>query len=89
VLRATKVLMLLTDIGFVVYITVTGLALIPPEWAFADYTSPLMVAWNWSFLWIDLAASLTGLTSLALLRRGSPSGPGLMLVSLVLPWPPA
>lgn len=83
-LRATKVLMLLTDIGFVVYFTVTGLALIPPEWAFADYTSPLMVAWNWSFLWIDLAASLTGLASLALLRRGSPSGPGLMLVSLVL-----
>ncbi|MGW4958790.1 DUF5360 family protein [Nonomuraea sp. NPDC004186] len=83
-LRVTKALMLLTDLAFVAYFTITGLGLIPPEWAFADYTNPLMVDWNWSFLWIDLLASATGLASLYLLRRGSPSGPGLMLVSLVL-----
>ncbi|MEV0146878.1 MULTISPECIES: DUF5360 family protein [unclassified Nonomuraea] len=93
-LRTTKALMLATDVGFVVYFTVTGLGLIPPEWAFAGYTDPVMVAWNWSFLFIDLAASATGLTSLWLLRRsdtasvGSPASAGagvpLMLVSLVL-----
>ncbi|MBN6057734.1 DUF5360 family protein, partial [Nonomuraea sp. RK-328] len=92
--------MLATDVGFVVYFSVTGLGLIPPEWAFAGYADPVMVAWNWSFLWIDLAASATGLTSLWLLRRaaatgspeGGPSAVGsgaahgtpLMLVSLVL-----
>ncbi|GII60709.1 hypothetical protein Skr01_07940 [Sphaerisporangium krabiense] len=83
-LRVTKALMLLTDLAFVAYFTVTGLRLIPPAWAFADYTDPLMTDWNWSFLWIDLLAGATGLGSLCLLRRGSPSGPGLMLVSLVL-----
>ncbi|WP_173525201.1 DUF5360 family protein [Nonomuraea antri] len=76
--------MLVTDVGFVVYFAVTGLGLIPPEWAFADYANPLMADWNWSFLWIDLLASATGLTSLWLLRRRRASGPSLMLVSLVL-----
>ena len=68
-LRATKGLMLVTDVGFVFYFAITGLGLIPGEWAFADYANPLMVDWNWSFLWIDLLASVTGLTSLWLLRR--------------------
>jgi hypothetical protein len=78
VLRTTKALMLVTDLGFLAYFTVTGLALIPPEWAFADYADPVMVDWNWSFLWIDLLAAATGLTSLRL--RSEP----LMLVSLAL-----
>ncbi|MFI7446549.1 DUF5360 family protein [Nonomuraea sp. NPDC049714] len=76
--------MLVTDLGFVAYFSVTGLGLIPPEWAFADYADPLMADWNWSFLWIDLLASATGLTSLWLLRRRQAAGPPLMLVSLVL-----
>ncbi|MEU1737231.1 DUF5360 family protein [Streptosporangium sp. NPDC020145] len=80
----TKRLMLLTDVGFLVYFSVTGLGLVPAAWAFADYTEPLMVSWNWSFLWIDLLASATGLLSLHLLRRGAPEAERLMLVSLVL-----
>ncbi|WP_197093996.1 DUF5360 family protein [Nonomuraea sp. SBT364] len=83
-IRVTKTLMLVTDVGFVAYFLVVGLALIPPEWAFADYADPLMADWNWSFLWIDLLASATGLASLWLLRRRDRSGPPLMLVSLVL-----
>lgn len=83
-LRRTKWLMLVTDVGFIVYFSVTGLALIPAEWVFADYANPLMVSWNWSFLWIDLLASATGLSSLWLLHRHSASGPPLMLISLVL-----
>lgn len=77
-LRTTKVLMLVTDLGFIAYFSITGLGLIPPEWVFADYANPLMADWNWSFLWIDLAASATGLISL-----WTRNGP-LMLVSLVL-----
>jgi hypothetical protein len=76
--------MLVTDLGFVAYFSVTGLGLIPPAWAFADYADPLMADWNWSFLWIDLLASATGLTSLWLLRRRQAEGRPLMLVSLVL-----
>ncbi|MFD1933748.1 MULTISPECIES: DUF5360 family protein [Nonomuraea] len=83
-LRTTKTLMLVTDVGFVLYFSVTGMGLIPAAWAFADYTNPLMVDWNWSFLWIDLLASATGLTSLWLLRGGGTRGEPLMLVSLVL-----
>ncbi|MEV0230120.1 DUF5360 family protein [Nonomuraea sp. NPDC050786] len=75
----TKRLMLVTDLGFVAYFTITGLGLIPPEWAFADYANPLMADWNWSFLWIDLLASATGLASLWVFRSDQ-----LMLVSLVL-----
>ncbi|MEV4111663.1 DUF5360 family protein [Nonomuraea sp. NPDC049695] len=75
----TKRLMLVTDLGFVAYFTITGLGLIPPEWAFADYANPLMADWNWSFLWIDLLASTTGLAGLWVFRSDQ-----LMLVSLVL-----
>lgn len=82
--RLTKALMLVTDAGLVVYFSVTGIGLIPPELAFADYADPRMVAWNWSFLWLDAIVSATGLASLVLLRRGSPTGAPLMLVSLVL-----
>ncbi|NUR83117.1 MAG: DUF5360 family protein [Nonomuraea sp.] len=83
-LRTTKALMLATDVAFVAYFAITATGLIPAAWAFADYANPLMVSWNWSFLWIDLPASATGLTSLWLLRRRTPSGQPLMLVSLAL-----
>ncbi|MER7133758.1 DUF5360 family protein [Streptosporangium saharense] len=83
-IAVTKRLMLLTDVGFLAYFSVTGLGLVPAAWAFADYANPLMVAWNWSFLWIDLLASATGLLSLHLLRRGVRDAGQLMLVSLVL-----
>ncbi|MFC4060617.1 DUF5360 family protein [Planomonospora corallina] len=82
--RVTKALMLVTDIGFLLYFSITGLGLVPPELAFADHANPIMVSWNWSFLWIDVIASATGLASLLLLRRRSPNGLPLMLVSLVL-----
>ncbi|MFC7715314.1 DUF5360 family protein [Nonomuraea recticatena] len=79
--------MLVTDLGFVVYFSVTGLGLIPPEWAFADYGNPLMADWNWSFLWIDLLASATGLTSLWLLRTAARAGPVSCWSRWCCPWP--
>ncbi len=62
-------LMFFTDIGMLAYWAVTalmalGLLSLPPEWLFKDYDDPRVVAWNWSFLPIDLAFSLTGLWAL-------------------------
>jgi hypothetical protein len=73
---------LLTDIGFIVYWLLTALTLIPPEYAFNDYKNPLMVAWNWSFLPLDLAISATGLTAVYLHREKNNFWKSLALISL-------
>jgi hypothetical protein len=43
-----------------------------------------VVAWNWSFLPLDLLISVSGLTSLWLQRRGDRRWAALALVSLAL-----
>jgi Family of unknown function (DUF5360) len=63
---------------------VTFMGWIPQDWSFKDYDDPHIVAWNWSFLPLDLLISVSGLTSLYLLKRGNPSWKGLALISLVL-----
>jgi hypothetical protein len=73
---------LITDIGFIVYWLLTGLALIPPEHAFSDYKNPLIVAWNWSFLPLDLAISATGLSAVYLHRKSNNFWKSLALISL-------
>ncbi|MCM2590058.1 YvaD family protein [Rossellomorea marisflavi] len=83
-MRAMKGFFLITDIGFIIYWLVTFMGWIPKEWAFKDYDDPHIVAWNWSFLPLDLLISATGLTSLHLLKRGNPSWKGIALISLVL-----
>ncbi|SNT62032.1 hypothetical protein SAMN05216276_108712 [Streptosporangium subroseum] len=45
-LRITKALMLVTDLGFKAYFTITGLGLIPLEWAFADCADRLLARLN-------------------------------------------
>ncbi|MGL4608925.1 MAG: DUF5360 family protein [Trueperaceae bacterium] len=75
---------LVTDIGFIVYWLLTALALIPPEYAFNDYKNPIMTAWNWSFLPLDLLISETGLTAVYLHRKKNSSWLPLALMSLVL-----
>jgi Family of unknown function (DUF5360) len=64
--RAHKILLLVTDVGFILYWAITalvacGLLAVPPEWLFKDYHNPDIVAWNWSFMPLDLLASLSGL----------------------------
>ncbi|MGW6915529.1 DUF5360 family protein [Kitasatospora sp. NPDC054939] len=85
VLRFTKASMVVTDIGFLVYWAVTLLALVPAQYAYKDYDNPVLSDWNYSFVLLDVLASVTGLTALRLHRRG---GIGrarpLMLVSLAL-----
>jgi hypothetical protein len=65
--------LLITDLGFILYWTMAALNLFPSEWLYKDHDNPILAAWNWSFAPVDLAASLLGLSSLALARRGSES----------------
>lgn len=78
-----------TDIAFLVYWTAAGLAQaalinIPSAWMYAGYDEPRVVAWNWSFLPIDVAFSVTGLLAVAAARRGDMMWRPLALVSLIL-----
>lgn len=57
---------LVVDIGFVVYWLVTLLEIVPAPYLFKDYANPILQAWNWSFLPLDLAISATGFYSLYL-----------------------
>ncbi|WP_225727064.1 MULTISPECIES: DUF5360 family protein [unclassified Nocardia] len=80
VLGPTKVAMLITDIGFLLYWAAAFARLIPPDLAYKDYTNPILSDWNFSFVALDLAASATGLASLCRVS-GSRT---LMTVSLTL-----
>ncbi|MFN8357866.1 MAG: DUF5360 family protein [Spirosomataceae bacterium] len=73
-----------TDIGFILYWLITLLHLIPDEYLFQDYKNPLLVAWNWSFLPLDLAISATGLMSLYWWKKQNNGWKHLALISLVL-----
>jgi hypothetical protein len=83
-MQRLKYFFLVVDIGFIVYWGVILFQLLPEEYLFNDYHNPILVAWNWSFLPLDLAISATGLTSLALWRRGKAQWRSLALISLVL-----
>lgn len=76
-----------TDIVFLLYWSASALNLmgwihIPPEWMYSDYDKPHIIAWNWSFLPIDLAFSITGLSAVAAARRGLAIWRPLALLSL-------
>jgi hypothetical protein len=75
---------LATDIGFIVYWLITIAHVIPPDMLFRDYTSPILIHWNWSFLPLDLFISTTGISSLLLMKRNNPAWPQLAIVSLTL-----
>ncbi|MER7453948.1 DUF5360 family protein [Nocardia beijingensis] len=80
VLGPTKIAMLITDVGFLLYWAIAFAHVIPPEWAYKDYTDPILSDWNYSFVVLDLAATATGLASLC----RSPGRRTLMTVSLTL-----
>lgn len=58
--KVNKGLLLAIDIGFILYWLLIALNLIPREWVFRNYDDPNVKAWNWSFLPLDIAASITG-----------------------------
>lgn len=75
---------LATDLGFILYWLLAAFAEIPAQYLFKDYQNPLMVAWNWSFLPLDLLISATGLSSLWLRKRHAARAEVLAIVSLTL-----
>lgn len=81
--RFLRPLFLVVDLGFIAYWAITLAGVIPDEYLFKDYDNPILSAWNWSFLPLDLAISATGLTALRRARQGQ-SWSNLALVSLVL-----
>lgn len=82
--RALKSLFLITDIGFILYWTVTYFQLIPKEYLYQDYQNRLLVIWNWSFFPLDLLISITGLLSIYLHRNNDELWKKVALISLVL-----
>lgn len=62
--KIIKTNLILTDIGFIAYWTITALELFPPEFLFNNYKNPILVAWNWSFMPLDIIASIFGLAAL-------------------------
>ncbi|WP_077616098.1 DUF5360 family protein [Caenibacillus caldisaponilyticus] len=75
---------LAVDVAFILYWLMTVLHLIPHEWLFKDYDHPVLVAWNWSFLPLDLLISATGLISLRQYGQNRSSWRSTALISLVL-----
>lgn len=57
---------------------------IPGDWLFKDYDDPRVMAWNWSFLPLDLLLSCTGLWALRLERRNDPAWKLWASVSMTL-----
>jgi len=83
-LNTLKYFFWVTDIGFIIYWIVTLLHVIPNEYLFKDYNDPILSAWNWSFLPLDLLISFTGLISLYAHKKGNPNWIKFALISLVL-----
>lgn len=86
--RSLTLSMAVTDGAFLLYWSlsaayVLGLLDIPAEYLFNDYHDPRVFAWNWSFLPLDIAFSLTGFMAIAAAGRGKPWR-ALALISLVM-----
>ena len=84
-----RALMRVTDWGMIAYWLATTLAAVglldlPAAWLFKDYHLAHSLAWNWSFLPLDLAFAATGLIALRLERRGDARWRGWAIVSLTL-----
>lgn len=82
--RSLRALFVAVDVAFIAYWVATLLSAIPASWAFEDYDHPILRAWNWSFMPLDLAVSATGLAAVRLASRGAPSWRTMASVSLAL-----
>ena len=83
-MRTLKFFFWIVDLGFVLYWVITLFHLIPPPLLFKDYANPILSAWNWSFLPLDLLISTTGLLSLWRYRCHDPQWRTFALLSLAL-----
>lgn len=83
-MKSLKIFFLITDIGFILYWVITLIGVIPASYLFKDYHNPILSAWNWSFLPLDLMISATGLWSLRLMSKDETRWKNLALISLAL-----
>jgi hypothetical protein len=63
-----KYALLATEVGMGLYwilalLMVAGVVHVPPEYMYSDYENPLVIAWNWSFLPIDLIFITSGIAA--------------------------
>ncbi|MEK4063490.1 MULTISPECIES: DUF5360 family protein [Paenibacillus] len=82
--KPLKLLMVITDVGFLIYWLVTWLHLVPDEYLYKDYNNEIMMAWNISFVPLDLLISLTGLLSMYFFKKNKGQWLPLCLLSLSL-----
>ena len=87
--RSLVIAITVTDVAFILYWTLAalgqlGIVHVPPEWMYAHYDQPGVIAWNWSFLPMDLAFSIFGLMAVAASRRGDVVWRPYAIVSLTL-----
>ncbi len=87
--RSLATALALTDGAFLLYWALSALAALgalhlPAALMYAGYGEARVTAWNWSFMPLDVAFSVCGLTALAAARRGDPVWRPLALISLVL-----
>lgn len=81
--------MFFTDIGMLLYWGITAamavnLINIPGELLFKDYHDPRVMAWNWSFLPLDLLLSATGLAALRMEKANHANWKIMAAISLSL-----
>ena len=83
-MKMLKYFFFITDVGFLIYWLITLVHVIPEQYLFKDYNHPILIAWNWSFLPLDLFISITGFLSLYLSYKQSKLWCSFALISLVL-----
>ena len=79
-----------TELGMLLYwvlavVMALGLVNVPEDWMYSKHDDPLVVAWNWSFLPIDVLFAATGLVA----RYAGRAPARLADVSLTLMFAPA
>jgi hypothetical protein len=79
--RTQKVIVWAIDLGFIAYWLLISLRVLPAEAIFAGYEKPEVQAWNWSFLPLDILASVTGILGNTTNRLDKKT---LLTISLVL-----
>lgn len=70
------------DTAFIVYWICAVLHLFPKEYLFKDYDNPILQAWNFSFLPLDLLISVTGFSAIVCHMRQRSIWRSLALISL-------
>lgn len=87
--RSLLIGLLVTDGLFLLYWALSGAAELgafelPSAMMYAGYGEDRVCAWNWSFLPVDLAFSITGLMAVRWARRDDPRWQPTAIISLTL-----